>query len=172
MNGREHIPDYNGGIPFELFREDNSNNNNYCHQDSLMGIHEGNNLNGAFFSTKNVNLLQRLIQDAVSNETQGKVTIGKQSEQQLAIIMRSVYLQHGRNLPEEIKPVKTQVDELNQKLLDYAVPNIITNVKQYIGFVNDVNAPPSLPIVPTSTRINNKTLLLNVGFNNYQQRKF
>ena len=31
MNGREHIPDYNGGIPFELFREDNSNNNNFSY---------------------------------------------------------------------------------------------------------------------------------------------
>jgi len=166
MNGREKITDYNGGFPFELYREDSNKKNNYNHRETLMGIHEKNDVNSIFFSSHNVNVIQDNIRKEVSRKSAGQFKIGKQSEQQLVIIMRSIYLQHGKNLPTD---TQKQVNDLNTKVLEYTTPNIITNIKQHIGFVNDVNAPPSLPIVPKSTRIYNNTLQYNIGLTPYQK---
>ena len=111
-------------------------------------------------------MIQDNIRKEVSRKSAGQFKIGKQSEQQLVIIMRSIYLQHGKNLPTD---TQKQVNDLNTKVLEYTTPNIITNIKQHIGFVNDVNAPPSLPIVPKSTRIYNNTLQYNIGLTPYQK---
>ena len=163
--GREHIPDFNGGIPFDLYREDFTNKNKQ-HDNSLSGIHEKNDLNGAFFAQKNVELLQQLIQAKVLQKSSGKFQIGKQSEKELVIIMRSIYLQHGKNLPDNIQQ---QVDELNVKVVDECVRIILINIQSYIGYVKDVNAPPSVMVMPKSTRITNNTLQMNIGFTKFQQ---
>jgi hypothetical protein len=41
--------------------------------------------------------------------------------------------------------IPSQVKELNAYVLDYCVPNIITNAKQYVKYANDVSTLP-IPI--------------------------
>lgn len=163
-SGREHIPDYNGGIPFQMFQEDYGVEKSY-QKTSISGIHEKNDLNDSFFSPSNVNLLQNLIQATVLNKSQGKFQIGKQSEEQLIIIMRSIYLQHGKNLPDNIQE---QVDDLNKKVVNECVRIILVNIQAYVGYVRDVNAPPSTMNLPKSTRVYNNTLQHNIGFKKFQ----
>ena len=163
-SGREYIPDYNGGVPFELFRE-NFSNKNKEYKDSIRGIHEKNDLNTRFFSQKNVDLIQQLIQAQVRKQSKGKFQIGKQSEEQLVIIMRSIYLQQGKNLPDNIQE---QIDELNKKIVEECVRIVMVNIKSYIGYIKDVNAPPSFISRPTSTSVKNNTLMNNIGFKKYQ----
>ena len=164
-SGREYIPDYNGGIPFKMFQENFSTEK--CHQKtSISGIHEKNKLNDTFFSQNNITLLQNLITSRVLQRSKGKFKIGNQSEEQLVIIMRSIYLQHGKNLPNNIQE---QVDDLNERVVSECVRIIIVNIKSDIGYVRDVNAPPSTMNLPTSTRVYNNTLQHNIGFTKFHQ---
>ena len=53
--------------------------------------------------------------------------------------MRSVYLQFGENLP---RFHQAQVQRLNTLVLQYAVPNVLSNVKQYMSYLNNVDKNP------------------------------
>jgi len=165
--GREYIPDFNGGVPFQMFQENSSQNSARDYKSSLSGIHEKNELNQAFFDHSNVTLLQNLIKSRVLQKSGGKFQIGNQSEEQLTIIMRSIYLQHGKNLPDNIRQ---QVDDLNEKVVSESVRIILVNIQAYIGYVRDVNAPPTTMNLPKSTRIYNNTLQHNIGFKKFQER--
>ena len=65
--------------------------------------------------------------------------IDNQSERELRVVMRSIYLQYARNLPTNIVE---QVRDLNSKVLDYIVPKIIIEVKQYDTYIRDASALP------------------------------
>ena len=171
MSGREKINTYNGGFPFELFREEKPvGEGDYQFRETLTGIHEKSTLNEAFFSVRNIEVLQKDMISLVNQATNGKVTIGKQSEENLIIIMRSIYFKYAKHLPNEVMSIDTQICELNDKVLEWAVPNIITNVKQYFGYIKDINAPPSVRVNPIAT--NNKesfTLQPDVGFTRFMK---
>ena len=110
-----------------------------CHQ------LQPNTLSNAFFSSQNMQVLQETILRRIFNET-GK-RISKQSENELLIIMRSIYIQESRNLEENITQ---QVMELNKSVIRYAVPIIITNMKQDEGYLIDA----SRPLMPMSRSVN------------------
>ena len=92
-----------------------------------------------FFSTDNINILQIGIRNKVLNETQGQHYIGRQSDDELKIIMRSIYFQHSKNLPHQIKE---QVRDLNAKVIEWSVPQIITNLKQEQKYKFDISTLP------------------------------
>ena len=68
-------------------------------------------------------------------KTNKKHIIGRQSEDEIMIVMRSIYLQHGKNMNTLLE---TQVDILNNLVLDYCVDNIYTNLLQYLEYINDI----------------------------------
>ena len=73
-----------------------------------------------------------------------KHIIGRQSDTQLQIIMRSIYLQNSKNLNTDIKG---QIQELNKLVIDYCVPNILVEVEQYIQYKVSVSKiPEPLPL--------------------------
>ena len=55
------------------------------------------------------------------------------------IIMKSIYLQHGQNSPDN---VKDQVKRLNAFVLEYAVPNILLNIEQHKVYKKNVSTLP------------------------------
>jgi len=63
----------------------------------LRGIQEKSQLSQTYFSKENLNLLQRIIIQSVYDISKGKYKIGKQSEQELLIIMRNNYLKYSKN---------------------------------------------------------------------------
>tara|TARA_R100001163_G_scaffold65718_1_gene64245 strand:+ start:5674 stop:6240 length:567 start_codon:yes stop_codon:yes gene_type:complete len=86
-----------------------------------------------FFSQKNLDYLQYMMKKIVYKES-GHI-IGRQSNEELLIIMRSIYLSDSKNLPYEISK---QVAELNFKVLKYSVyDEILPKVKGYATFLND-----------------------------------
>lgn len=86
-----------------------------------------------FFSRRNVDYLQYMMKKLVHKET-GHL-IGRQSDEELLIIMRSIYLSDSKNLPDQITQ---QVAELNYLVLKYAVyEEIIPKVKGYTTFLHD-----------------------------------
>ena len=92
-----------------------------------------------FFSDNNVNLLQRGIYNKILNISSGKYNIGRQSDTDLKIIMRSIYFQYGKNAPNNIKE---QVLDLNTRVIDWCVPEILSNIKQSDKYIMDISTMP------------------------------
>jgi hypothetical protein len=128
-------------IQHPLFEEKTNLPNKY-RAEAVGSIYEQNQVQSIFFSDKNIGLIQKLLAYHVSLQTEGNLKIGLQDVTQLKIVMKSVYLQYGKNRKNN---VSDQVKELNAYVLDYCVPNIITNAKQYIKYSNDVSTLP-IPI--------------------------
>ena len=92
-----------------------------------------------FFSANNVNLLQTGIYNKILNISAGKYNIGRQSDTDLKIIMRSIYFQYGKNTPNNIKE---QVLDLNTWVIDWCVPEILSNIKQSDKYIMDISTMP------------------------------
>lgn len=108
-----------------------------------------NALSYSFFSNDNVDIIQRQIIDTVYAQSQKQ--IGKQSYQELQIIMKSIYLQYGRNLKDNIYE---QVHTLNKYVIDECTRIIIPNVLQYNKYIDDITSP--IPVMPRSQNVSNK----------------
>ena len=93
-----------------------------------------------FMSKKNVDALHDAIRYRVWVETGGQQVIGRQSDAELAIVMRSIVLQHGRN-DGSSDPLE-QVRELNARVLEWSVPRIVGEVSQYIKYRQDASSLP------------------------------
>jgi len=92
-----------------------------------------------FFSMENINLLQSGIRNKILNDTNGEFNINRQSDDELKIVMRSIYYQYGKNLPEN---VREQVLDLNTKVIIWCVPQIISNIKQSQQYIKDISTMP------------------------------
>ena len=147
FNGRIFLAPDEQVKPFELFQD--SNQQQDTNVSIISNIVVPNALSRTFFSNDNVERLQRqIIQEVfrVSNKQ-----IGKQSYQELQIIMKSMYLQYGRNLPTGIEE---QVLVLNKYVVDESVRIIVPNVLQYNKYLEDITSP--IPIMPRSQNVSNK----------------
>lgn len=114
-----------------LYNENNLN--------TINRVYSGNCVSETFFSADNINIIQQGIINTVYNRSNGLYDIGKQSEQELNIIMRSIYLQEGKNLNFDIK---SQVLKLNTSVIDWCVTEIIKNIKQYNEYKRSVSTLP------------------------------
>tara|TARA_B110000037_G_scaffold16012_1_gene16655 strand:+ start:89 stop:592 length:504 start_codon:yes stop_codon:yes gene_type:complete len=108
--------------------------------EALYGIQETTQLNQLFFSKANMNIIQDGIRYNVYMKTDKKHIIGKQSEVELEIIMRSIYLQHSPNLPNNIKE---QIKYLNQLIIDWCIETIIPEIYQYYGYLKEIEFMPT-----------------------------
>jgi hypothetical protein len=92
-----------------------------------------------FFSKENINNIQTLIRRTVYYRSNNTHLISNQSEQELLIIMRSMYLQYGKNLNYDIDK---QTNVLNNHTVDWAVINILSNIDQYISYKKTCSTLP------------------------------
>jgi hypothetical protein len=110
--------------------------------EALYGIQETSTLNQLFFSKKNMEIIQNMIRYNVYEKSEKKFVIDRQSDIELEIIMRSIYLQHSPNLSNKIKE---QIQYLNNLVNDWCVEQIIPEVQQYIGYIKEIEFMP-MPI--------------------------
>lgn len=124
-------------------------------EDANRGVRKvlGNNispttLSNLYFSQKNIQQLQNMIRYKVYQET--KHVIEEQDEDNLLIIMRAIYIQYSNHDPScDINRLQNEIDRLNIFVLRDAVPDIITNVLQYFGYLRDagrIQAPIERPL--------------------------
>lgn len=163
--GRVDISGYKTGKPYSM-TQDLGVNSNRGFENSLEHYHEETEVSKYFFSRKNIDLLHAAITFNVNKklELDGvDYKVGKQNEDHLHVVMRSTYLQESINLPCGLAE---QIRKLNGKVLDYIIPNIITNVKQYVGYIKDISNPvPTMDRpIDASSRSNNTELQPDVGF--------
>jgi hypothetical protein len=92
-----------------------------------------------FFSCNNIDVLQEGIRYKVYQLSNGKHVIGRQSDKDLKVVMRSIYLQYSKNLSTDIL---SQVRELNRQVLTWCTNEVFSNVQQYDKYVVDVSTLP------------------------------
>lgn len=118
-------------------------------------------LSDAFFSGRNIQIIQNGIRAGVYNRSNGQYVVGEQSRDELLIVMRSVFLQYSKNQPNN---VKQQIDFLNRLVLDYAIGQVYGEAQGYIKYKYDASnmyEPIARPVMSTT---NDKQLLLNKWF--------
>jgi len=108
--------------------------------DMLRGNLEKNPLSDAFFSPNNVTVNQNNLRRYVFEMSQPKgYLIDEQSTDELKIIMRAMYYQyakHGKN------DIAGQVKELNQYVLNWSAPHILSAVDHYFYYLKDIDTLP------------------------------
>lgn len=107
--------------------------------EALYGIQETSQLNQLFFSKDNMNIIQNMTRFNVYEKSEKKFVIDKQSDIELEIIMRSIYLQHSPNLPNKIKE---QIKYLNDLVINWCTEQIIPEVNQYLGYIKEIEYMP------------------------------
>jgi hypothetical protein len=116
-------------------------------RDLVKGTIEKNLLNQTYFSDANVQIIQNRLIYEVYQKSNGKYRIGPQSAENLLIIMRSMYFQYGKNLDYAIKE---QITELNNYVIAFAVPKILSEADMYETYRKDITTLP----VPMSRSVN------------------
>lgn len=144
-NGRVVGLSHQNAQKMPLYEEDTYNNTFKCQV--IRGLHQESPINQAFFSKQNMDHLNSLICKEVYKVSGGKYKIDKQSETELVIVMRGMYFQHGQNLEFDIKE---QVKRLNRFVVEYSVPKIMTEIAQYLGYLNEVENMPNAIEHPTN----------------------
>lgn len=90
-----------------------------------------------FFSVENVNMIQNKIKQIIY-KLSNVILTEDQDINSLLIVMRDVYLREGRFLRYKINQ---QVEDLNIKLLNRLIPDILSGVKQQLGYLKYINSP-------------------------------
>lgn len=124
--------------PF-LFNQDHIKDYKTRTWTAIRNTHANTELSKIFFSDKNMIRLQKMIKKEVYRRTNGKYKLDvDQEERDLLIVMRAVYLEYGRYLPGQIV---RQVKRLNQRVLEEVMPSLLTELKQYYGYLHEINGP-------------------------------
>lgn len=127
----------------ELYGQNRTFSDNYCGGGSTLAIGglqlENTPVSLLYFSDENMKRTQKQIKKEVYRLTNGTFKLdADQDEQDLLLAMRYIFIEHSRNLPTHIV---RQVKILNRQLLDYIIPDIITNIKQHYDYLKDISNP-------------------------------
>jgi len=130
-------------------------------RDAMTGNWNDTSLSVTFFSALNMRIIQNGIRAGVYNRSNGQYVIGEQNCDELQIIMRSVFLQHSKNLAIDIPG---QIKDLNEFVLNYAVNQVYGEAEGYMKYKRDASTlviPLSAPVLSYS---NDKQLELKHWF--------
>lgn len=111
----------------------------------------------AYFSKENQQIIQNAIRAGVYQRSNSQFLIGPQDCEDLQIIMRGVFLQHSKNLTENIPG---QIQSLNNIVLDYAIPQVLGEAEGYLKYKRDVSNMWDPIAPPVQADFNEKSLEL------------
>lgn len=137
-NGRVNIEN-NTNKPFYTFQENKETSFLPYKKQAISHITSRSALSDAFFSESNQKIVQNQLRYRVWIATEKQFVIGEQSYSELQLIMRSIYFQYSKNLNYSIKE---QIEELNNKVLEYAVDKVVSNLLQYMRYKQDISQLP------------------------------
>lgn len=109
--------------------------------DMLRGIQEPGVFSMLYFSCENIAEIQKLIKYNVYK--QGKFRIDNQSEQELLIIMRAIYLQFAK-IPQKQEHYTQEIARLNQLVTERAIRTILSEITQQKKYQFDIQTRPYL----------------------------
>lgn len=88
-----------------------------------------------FFAKANIDRIQLQLQKKIRKHM--GVTIDRQSDENLLVVMRYVYMQRGTNYGCD-----GEVHRLNAHVLDEIVPQVAAGLAQYVGYLRDASTLP------------------------------
>jgi len=135
-NGRINIMGPNTGDIFTLYNKKPINSKSTPYKNALIGNQHESVLSQAYFSAENIQIIQNAIKAGVYHSSKGKHIIGDQDEDTLKIIMRSTFLQFSSN---RLDNITEQIKDLNQLVVDYSIPQIISEANAYKKYKYDVS---------------------------------
>ena len=149
-NGRVNIISPDTNALFKLYDKIPANQ---CvtFRNATDGIWNETTLSQVFFSVENIQLLQNGIRSGVYHKSNGQYVVGDQDCDVLKIVMRSVYLQHSAN--QQIN-ITQQIEQLNQIVLDYCIPQVYSEAQSYIKYIYDASTlvvPIAHPVMADNT---------------------
>lgn len=168
---RNNIPSISDGVKnsdnsnspdvFYKMYQQSSNEENYDRaRYATLGLFEKNHITVVFFSNENIKRLQKKIREEIFIRTKGQYSLEEdQDESELLIAMRAVYLEKCKNLPNQ---TVRQVKLLNKQTVDYIVPDMISNIKQYFGYLKDINQPLQPMLRPMNVNNAGRNLLPSI----------
>ena len=108
--------------------------------DMLRGNWDKNPVAERFFTATNATFLQSTIRNEVYSRSGSKrYVIDEQSIDELKMIMRGLYLQYAKNNTTNIEG---QVRELNNLVIEWCVPRIMSEVDHYYYYLKDISHMP------------------------------
>ena len=105
------------------------------YRDALQGNWKDSPLSLAYFSARNIEMLQNGIRRGVYEKSKGQYLVDNQSVDVLKVIMRSVFLQYSANMPDKIPE---QIKALNKIVLDYCIKQVYGEVQGYQQYLYDL----------------------------------
>lgn len=125
-------------LTHEIFQEQHSyNDSEYTVGMRNVFVHDP--VGRIFFSSDNIRRVQKQIKNAIYEKTNQKYKLEEdQDSSDLVVAMRAMYMEQGKYREES--PVR-QVKQLNKRVVDFVVPDMITEIKQYYGYLKDINEP-------------------------------
>jgi hypothetical protein len=149
-NGRIDIKSPNTSALFEMYDKIPANQ---CvtFRNPTEGLWTDTYLSQAFFSQQNIQIIQNGIRAGVYHRSNGQYTIAPQDCDSLKIVMRSVYLQHAANQPNNITQ---QVAELNKIVLNYCIQQVYSEAQGYMKYIDDASTlvvPIAHPVMANNT---------------------
>jgi hypothetical protein len=108
--------------------------------DMLRGNFTPTALARAFFTPRNAAGLQEAIRREVYVRSgPKKYVIDDQDIDELKMIMRAIYLQYGKNNEFDIEG---QLRDLNKIIVDWSAPRILSEIDQYMYYLDDISHLP------------------------------
>ncbi len=135
-------------VPF-LFLQDHRKDYKSAVDDMNRGLQSVSDLSEKFFSESNIKFIQKKLTSEINKITKGKVIIEDQPYLDVLVYMQNAYYTHGRFLYYDIDK---QVNELNYITVKELLPEIITQIKQQLGYIRDISYPP--PVLPLPANVN------------------
>jgi hypothetical protein len=132
---------------FKLYKRIPVADNQVMRENILSGIWQDTPMCQAFFSPENRQILQNGIRYGVYVQSHQNYIVAPVDEDELMIVMRSIYLQHSANLPDQIPE---QISELNKMVMDYCIANVFSAAQGQMGYIRDASTlvePIPLPIL-------------------------
>ena len=138
-----------------MFDQNNDTKDNFKYE-ALQHVQTPSTLSMLFFSKNNIDRIQKEIRYTVWIQSGKKYIIDNQSPIELEIVMRAIFLQYSLNQNQDFGK---QITYLNKLVLDYCVPNILSEVQQYLGYLDNVQKLPNpLPLPENLSSAGSKTL--------------
>ncbi len=126
-------------------------------RDAMTGNWMNTPLSLAYFSSENINILQNNRRNGVFDKSNSEFVIGLQDEDELKIIMRSVFLQNSLNLETNIRE---QIRDLNALVESYAIEQVYKEAISYLKYKRDASNMYALLALPSNSSTRGKTLEL------------
>lgn len=160
-NGRVNILGPNSDVRFSMSDRIPISSTNYSCRDAMTGNWYDTELSNAFFSGKNIQILQNGIRAGVYNKSNQQYVVGEQNMDELQIIMRGIFLQYAKNQPAGITQ---QIDDLNKIVLDYSVKQVWSEAEGYMKYKRDASTMWTPMTMPILSYTNDKQLELKKWF--------